>query len=118
MNRLLAMSGFTEFISFIPYEARYLEHDELIRRKPTRVGAARELMSADLDICVHGSDRGGAYYGFFRWSDYMRKPRIAGNHIYQVVTRRQLRAPSIDARGERKGVVLVGQRGAAKFLHQ
>jgi len=77
MNRLLAMSGFTEFISFIPYEARYLEHDELIRRKPTRVGAARELKNADIDICVHGSDRGGSYYGFIRWSDYMRKPRIA-----------------------------------------
>lgn len=77
MNRALAMSGFTEFISFIPYEARYLEHDELIKRKPTRVGAARKLNNSDLDICVHGSDRGGAYYGFIRWSDYLRKPQIA-----------------------------------------
>ncbi len=67
----------TEFISFIPYEARYLEHEELIRRKPTRVSAARELNNTDLDICVHGIDQAGAYYGFFRWSDYLKKPRIA-----------------------------------------
>ena len=71
------MDGLKEFISFPDYNARYLKRSELMKRKPTRVVAVKEMKNADLDICVQGSDRAGAFYGFFRWSDYLKKPRIA-----------------------------------------
>ena len=52
MNRLLTMDGLKEFISFPDYTARYLKRSELMKRKPTRVIAVKELKNVDLDTCV------------------------------------------------------------------
>lgn len=71
------MAGLKKFISHVPFEARYLECNELVRRKLSRVGAAKELENGDIEICLHGSNRLGAYYGFVLWTDIIRKPRIA-----------------------------------------
>ncbi len=77
MIRALTMNVRTEFISFPDHQARYLERTELIRHKPTRVIAAKELDDGDLDVWVQGCDRLGSFYGCLRWSDIRRKPRSA-----------------------------------------
>ena len=95
------MSGFTEFISFPDYRARYLEPDELMRRKPDRMTSAKVLPDGDMGLWLQGSDRLGPFCGYARWSYIRRNPLIiAWVHPFDI-------AKATDHhRRQKKGVTL------------